>query len=156
MTFIWILKLFHSTCMSNFTFSQIHKAGLPLRTHIWQAGYVFFSLPLSFSLNRNVHPRSAKKGPDYYGTSSQALAAPSPLSLGLCTVPHAWLTATWMARDDSGCSHGHPLLLFPITMEEVSVYREIYGAAKEVASSVGVAAVLPCTLCPPFFKPLWT
>lgn len=45
-------------------------------------------------------------------------------------------------RDDSGRSHGHPMLLFPITMEEVGVYEEIYGAAKEVASSSAVCSCL--------------
>lgn len=39
---------------------------------------------------------------------------------------------TWTGKEERGCSHGHPMLLFPITMEEVRVYGEIYGAAGEV------------------------
>ena len=78
------------------------------------------------------------------GPAGEAWHPPPPTpyvpSLVLCTVPHAWLTVTWTAGDDSGCSHGNPVLLFPITMEEVGVYGEIYGAAEEVVSSSPVCS----------------
>lgn len=64
--------------------------------------------------------------------------APAPCSLR--TVPHAWLKGTWTLRDDSGRSHGHLMLLFPITMEEVGVYEEIYGASGEETSSSTVCS----------------
>lgn len=88
---------------------------------------------LTFSLKfyHNLQLNSTKEGSSFD-------AVPTPLLwpfLVLCTVPHASLTGTWTARDDSGRSHGHPVLLFPITMEEVGVYGEIYGAAEEVLSS---------------------
>lgn len=65
-------------------------------------------------------------------------SAPAPCSLR--TVPHAWLKGTWTLRDDSGRSHGHLMLLFPITMEEVGVYEEIYGASEEETSSSTVCS----------------
>lgn len=46
-------------------------------------------------------------------------------------------------RDGSGRCHGHPLVIFPKTMEEGAVDEEeagIYGAAEEVTSSSSVCS----------------
>lgn len=78
---------------------------------------------------------------NYYFWWDEELKLGSPvLLLGLWTVPHAWLRGIWTVRDDSGRSHGHLMLLFPITMEEAGVYGEIYGTAEEVASSTAVCS----------------